>query len=61
MAMRKDQSTLTDDEKTQFVNAILALKQSPSMLHPGAANSSRYDDYVELHVKAMMAMTCNST
>src|SRR5215510_7955902 len=56
MAIRKDQSTLTDDEKTQFVNAILALKQSSSMLHPGAANSSRYDDYVELHVKAMMAM-----
>jgi tyrosinase len=56
MAIRQDQSTLTDTEKTQFVSAILGLKQSPSMLHPGAGNYSRYDDYVEVHVKAMMAM-----
>ena len=56
MAIRKDQSTLSDDEKQAFVAAILALKQAPSMLHPGAPTSSRYDDYVELHVKAMMAM-----
>lgn len=56
MAIRKDQSTLSDDEKEAFVTAILALKQAPSMLHPGAPTSSRYDDYAELHVKAMMAM-----
>jgi tyrosinase len=56
MAIRKNQSTLTDDEKKQFVDAILALKQSPSMLHSGAKNYSRYDDYVELHIKSMMAM-----
>ena len=56
MAIRKDQSTLSDDEKQAFVAAILALKQAPSMLHPGAPTSSCYDDYVELHVKAMMAM-----
>ena len=56
MAIRKDQSKLTDAEKKTFVTAILALKQAPSMLHPGAPNASRYDDYVELHVKAMMSM-----
>lgn len=56
MAIRKDQSDLTDAEKTAFVDAIMALKQASSMLHPGSPTSSRYDDYVELHVKAMMAM-----
>jgi tyrosinase len=56
VAIRKDQSSLTDDEKATFVDAILALKQAPSMLHPGSPTASRYDDYVELHVKAMMAM-----
>lgn len=56
MAIRKDQSTLTDAEKGNFVNAVLMLKQMPSMLHPGSTTASRYDDYVELHVKAMMAM-----
>ena len=56
MAIRKDQSDLTDAEKTAFVDAIMALKQASSMLHPGSPTSSRYDDYVELHVKAMMAI-----
>jgi hypothetical protein len=53
---RKDQSGLTDGEKATLVDGILALKQASSVLHPGSPTASRYDDYVELHVKAMMAM-----
>ena len=56
MTIRKDHATLSDAEKQDFVAAILALKQMPSMLQPGAGTRSRYDDYVELHVKSMMAM-----
>lgn len=56
MAIRKNHSALSDQEKKDFVAAVLGLKQQPSMLHPGEGTFSRYDDYVELHVKSMMAM-----
>ena len=57
--MRKNQATLTSAEKTAFVNAVLALKQNPSLLHPENSSLSRYDDFVEVHLNAMMVMMNN--
>src|SRR2546421_4655725 len=54
MGCRKNQANLTPAEKTAFVNAVLALKAKPSQLHPGDPTSNRYDDYVEVHMNAMM-------
>jgi hypothetical protein len=52
MGCRKNQATLTTAEKTAFVNAVLALKNSvPSQM--GLTN--RYDDYVQTHMNAMSA------
>jgi tyrosinase len=54
MGLRKNQVNLTATEKTAFVNAVLALKNNvPSKM--GLA--SRYDDYVQVHMNSMMAMT----
>jgi hypothetical protein len=52
MGCRKNQANLTPAEKTAFVNAVLKLKNNvPSQM--GLAN--RYDDYVQVHMNAMMA------
>jgi tyrosinase len=56
MAVRKDQARLTADERSKFIDGLLSLKQQPSMLHAGSRTVSRYDDYVEVHVRSMMAM-----
>src|SRR5574341_187207 len=53
MKCRKNVKNLTADEKTRFVNAFVALKSQNSVIHPGA--QSRYDDFVETHLNAMMA------
>jgi tyrosinase len=54
MDLRKNQANLTTDEKKAFVNAVLALKnKTPSRLDP--KTHSRYDDYVQIHMNAMMA------
>jgi Common central domain of tyrosinase/von Willebrand factor type A domain len=53
MKCRKNVKSLTADEKTRYVNAFLALKSQDSVIHPGA--QSRYDDFVETHMNAMMA------
>jgi tyrosinase len=55
MRTRENVKYLSAPEKTAFVNAVLALKAKPSVLHPGDTNMGRYDDYVELHMSAMMA------
>jgi hypothetical protein len=53
MSCRKNQATLTAAEKQAFVNALLHLKNStPSQLGLG----NRYDDYVQMHMNAMMLM-----
>ena len=57
--MRKNQALLARAEKTAFVNAVLALKQEPSVLHPQDRSFSRYDDFVEVHLNAMMVMMNN--
>jgi tyrosinase len=55
MRMRMNVKTLSTNEKDKFVNAVLALKSKPSVLHPGDPTLSRYDDYPEVHMNAMMA------
>jgi hypothetical protein len=55
MRIRKNVKNLTTAEKTAFVNAVLTLKTKPSVLHPG--QQGRYDDYVEVHMNAMMAQS----
>src|SRR5215472_1508050 len=53
MGCRKNQATLTSVERIAFVNAVLALKNDvPSQM--GLTN--RYDDYVQVHMNAMMAV-----
>jgi hypothetical protein len=53
MKCRKNVKSLTADEKTRFANAVVALKSQDSVIHPGS--QSRYDDFVETHLNAMMA------
>lgn len=55
MRIRRNVKDLTPPQKTAFANAVLALKNKPSVLHPGDPNFSRYDDYAEIHMNAMMA------
>jgi tyrosinase len=57
MRIRKNVKNLSLDEKNNFVNAILILKTSSSVLHPDDTTKNRYDDYVEIHHHAMMAMS----
>jgi hypothetical protein len=54
MNLRKNQSSLNASEKKAFTNAVLELKQKPSRLHPGDLNFGRYDDFVDVHLNAMM-------
>jgi tyrosinase len=42
--------------KANFVAAVLGLKARPSQMHPSVKGRSRYDDYVEVHLNAMMVM-----
>jgi len=55
MRIRRNVKYLSSSEKTAFVDAVLALKTIPSVLHPGDPASNRYDDYAEVHMNAMMA------
>jgi tyrosinase len=47
--VRKDQSTLTDTERTDFVNAVLGLKNK----YEDGSTTSVYDEFVLLHQAAM--------
>lgn len=53
MRCRKNIKRLTPDEKKRFVNAFLALKSQDSVINPGT--QSRYDDFAETHLNAMLA------
>src|SRR5262245_49123050 len=53
MKCRKNVKSLTTDEKRRLVDAFVALKVQDSVIHPGS--QSRYDDFVECHMNAMMA------
>jgi tyrosinase len=49
--IRKDVANLLPEERAAYVTAVKALKQAPSRLTP--PTSSRYDDYVLVHMLAM--------
>lgn len=55
--IRKNVSNLSVGEKNKFVNSVLALKETPSKIHPGDPSKNRYDDYVEVHHHSMMVMS----
>src|SRR5262245_53882176 len=57
MAVRKSVSTLSVSERKAYVNAVLALKAAPSQFTP--PTTGRYDDYVYIHMQAMLELTIN--
>jgi tyrosinase len=57
LGIRKNVRNLNTSEKNNFVNAVITLKSTPSILHPSDTTKSRYDDYAEIHHHAMMAMS----
>jgi tyrosinase len=54
MLTRKNVKNLTSTEKEKFVNAVLKLKKAKSIIHHDDPKFNRYDDYVEIHMHAMM-------
>ena len=54
MNLRKNQNSLTVADKQAFAQAMLARKQKPSRLHRNDSGFGRYDDFVEVHLNAMM-------
>lgn len=54
MVVRKNVSALTADERKAYVAAVKKLKASPSRMLP--ATTSRYDDYVYVHMQAMLEL-----
>jgi tyrosinase len=56
MKVRKNASQLSAAERRAFVDAVLAVKEKPSLLHPADPARSRYDDFVQVHLDAMMVM-----
>src|SRR5271155_333090 len=57
MALRKSVSTLTPSERAAFVAAVKQLKTAPSKFTP--PTTSRYDDYVYVHMQAMLVIKVN--
>jgi tyrosinase len=57
MALRKSVATLTAGERAAFVNAVKQLKLTPSRFTP--PTTSRYDDYVYVHMQAMLVIKLN--
>lgn len=44
--------TLSKDQRTNYINAVLCLHQKPSNLHTNITGlRSRYDDFQYLHIK----------
>lgn len=50
MVIRKNIKSLTDNQKQNFVKAILKLKEAQSQLHVYDNDANRYDDYVETYL-----------
>lgn len=51
---RKNQRNLSSTERSAFVQAVKSLKAAPSQCSP--PTSGRYDDYVYVHMQAMVVM-----
>ena len=59
MALRKSVSALTPAERVAYVQAVKKLKAAPSRFTP--PTTSRYDDYVFVHMQAMLVIKVNDT
>jgi len=57
MATRKNVSKLSPAERSSFVAALKGLKAAPSKFNP--ATAGRYDDYVYVHMQAMLELRIN--
>ncbi|MGH0945650.1 tyrosinase family protein [Bacillus mycoides] len=57
MRIRRNQSTLSQNERLAFTNAVLELKRRPSRLPMSLGSTSRYDDYVYWHLQSMENQT----
>jgi tyrosinase len=55
MAIRKNVAKLTATERNSFVDALKKLKAAPSKFTP--PTSSRYDDFVYVHMQAMLIIS----
>jgi len=49
MRIRENVKHLRTAEKDRFVDAVLAPKTAPSILHPGDPVLRRHDDAAEMH------------
>jgi tyrosinase len=59
MAVRKNVATLSAAEREAYVAAVMKLKAAPSQFNPKTAG--RYDDYVYVHMQAMLDLSINDT
>ncbi len=57
MAVRKNVATLSATERQAYVAALKELKAAPSQFTP--QTSGRYDDYVYVHMQAMLELSIN--
>jgi len=57
MAIRKNVTLLSEAERKAYVAAVKKLKAAPSPFTPKTAG--RYDDYVFVHMQAMLDITIN--
>jgi tyrosinase len=55
MAIRKNVASLSGSERRAYVDAVMKLKSAPSQFTPKTA--SRYDDYVYVHMQAMLDLS----
>lgn len=55
MRVRNNVKFLSAGERSNFVNAMLALKMKSSALPHGDPNRNRQDDLPEIHMNALMA------
>jgi tyrosinase len=54
MITRRNQNSLSSPDRAEFVRALKALKNAPSHFNPPTV--SRYDDFVYVHMQAMLLM-----
>jgi tyrosinase len=59
MATRKSVAALSSAERIAYVDAVKKLKAAPSQFTP--PTTGRYDDYVYVHMQAMLELAVNDT
>lgn len=49
LSVRREWRTLSRTEQTHYIDSVRCLLTLPSLIHPDAANASRYGDYPYIH------------